>query len=109
MPCGRWTAANESGAARLLDLSRDPLAGRSTLFMPGPYHLGASGRAVHHDNDPRDASALVAVVPCIHTAHLLKAAPDLYAVAAVLAREKGNDTLTQAARVACARALGLLS
>ena len=105
---GRWQAANGSDSIELPDLSRDPSIERPALFVPGPYYLGASGRTVHHDNPACDGG-LVAVVPFAANAHLLKAAPDLFNVALVLARLPGHDTLAQAARVAVARALGVLA
>jgi hypothetical protein len=49
------------------------------------------------------------MVPFAPNAHLLKAAPDLFNVALVLARLPDHDTLAQAARVAVARALGVLA
>jgi hypothetical protein len=90
-------------------------------FEPGPYYLGASGRTLHHDNGP-SPGGLVAVVPVLATAHLLKAAPDLFtitqAVAALpaLHTTAGADALAarvavlaEAAHVAMARALGAMS
>jgi hypothetical protein len=105
---GRWRAANGPNRIELLDLARDPSTGRPALFLPGPFYLGASGRTILHDNPPCPGG-LVVVVPCVHTAHLLKAAPDLFDVAQVIARLPDTDTLAQAARVAVARALGKLS
>lgn len=90
-------------------------------FEPGPYYLGASGRTIHHDNHP-SPGGLVAVVPVLANAHLLKAAPDLFAVAQALTdlpalRTTSNAdalaarvaVLVEAAHVAVARALGALS
>jgi hypothetical protein len=90
-------------------------------FEPGPYYLGARGRTVHHDNGP-SPGGLVAVVPVLANAHLLKAAPDLFTVAQALAdlpspgTASGADALAarlavlvEAAQVAVARALGALS
>jgi hypothetical protein len=105
---GRWQAANAPAHIELLDLGRDPSSGRPAQFLPGPYYLGASGRTIHHDN-PLSAGGLVATVPFAPNAHLLKAAPDLFNVALVLARLPDHDTLAQAARVAGARALGVLA
>lgn len=105
---GLWHAAKGSDEIELLDLLRDPSSGRPALFLPGPYYLGASGRTIHHDNPPMPGG-LVATVPFAPNAHLLKAAPDLFNVALVLARLPDADTLAQAARVAVARALGRLS
>ena len=89
-------------------------------FEPGPYYLGASGRTIHHDN-PACPGGLVAVVPVLATAHLLKAAPDLFAVAQALtalpAPRTASDAealtariavLVEAAHVAVARALGAM-
>jgi hypothetical protein len=86
-------------------------------FQTGPYYLGASGRTLHHDNLP-SPGGMVAVVPVLATAHLLKAAPDLFAVAhALMALPAAPDAealaariavLTEAAHVAVARALGAM-
>ncbi|WP_043458243.1 hypothetical protein [Azohydromonas australica] len=89
-------------------------------FEPGPYYLGASGRTVHHDNLP-SPGGLVAVVPVLANAHLLKAAPDLFTVAqaltALAALRTTSDAdalaariavLVEAAHVAVARALGAM-
>jgi hypothetical protein len=105
---GRWQAANAPAHTELLDFARDPSTGRPALFLPGPYYLGASGRTIHHDNPPSDGG-LVAVVPNAANAYLLKAAPDLFNVALVIARLPDTDALAQAARVAVARALGVLA
>ncbi len=90
-------------------------------FEPGPYYLGASGRTLHHDNLP-SPGGLVAVVPVLANAHLLKAAPDLFAVAQALTDLPALCTtseaqalaarivvLVEAAHVAMARALGAMS
>ena len=90
-------------------------------FEPGPYYVGASGRTLHHDNLPCPGG-LVAVVPVLATAHLLKAAPDLFAVAQALAAlpvpRTASDAealaariavLVEAANVAMARAVGAMS
>jgi hypothetical protein len=90
-------------------------------FEPGPYYLGASGRTLHHDNQP-SPGGLVAVVPVLANAHLLKAAPDLFtvvqALAALPALRTTSDAealaariavLVEAAHVAVARALGAMS
>ncbi len=90
-------------------------------FEPGPYYLGASGRTLHHDNLP-SPGGLVAVVPVLANAHLLKAAPDLFTVAQALtalpALRTTSDAdalaariavLVEAAHVAVARALGAMS
>jgi hypothetical protein len=87
-------------------------------FEPGPYYLGASGRTIHHDNGP-SPGGLVAVVPVLANAHLLKAAPDLFAVAQALtdlpavsdaeALAARIAVLVEAAHVAMARALGTMS
>ena len=90
-------------------------------FEPGPYYLGASGRTLHHDNLP-SPGGLVAVVPVLANAHLLKAAPDLFVVAQVLTDLPALSTtsdvealaariavLVEAAHVAVARALGAIS
>jgi hypothetical protein len=90
-------------------------------FEPGPYYLGASGRTIHHDNPP-SPGGLVAVVPVLANAHLLKAAPDLFAVAQALTDLPALCTtseaqalaariavLVEAAHVAMARALGAMS
>jgi hypothetical protein len=84
-------------------------------FEPGPYYLGASGRTIHHDNGP-SPGGLVAVVPVLANAHLLKATPDLFAVAQALtdlpavsdaeALAARIAVLVEAAHVAVARALG---
>jgi hypothetical protein len=108
---GRWQAANGPDSLELLDLSHALSSGRpAALFLPGPFYLGVSGRTIRHDNPPSDGG-LVAVVSHIHTAHLFKAAPDLFNVALEITRLSDNDTdtLAQAARVAVARALGRLS
>jgi hypothetical protein len=86
-------------------------------FEPGPYYLGASGRTLHHDNGP-SPGGLVAVVPVLANAHLLKAAPDLFAVAQALTDlPAASDAealaariamLAEAAQVAVARALGAM-
>jgi hypothetical protein len=86
-------------------------------FEPGPYYLGASGRTIHHDNPP-GPGGLVAVVPVLANAHLLKAAPDLFAVAQALtdlpaasdaeALAARIAVLAEAAHVAVARALGAM-
>ncbi len=89
-------------------------------FEPGPYYLGASGRTLHHDNLP-SPGGLVAVVPSLADAHLLKAAPDLFTVAQALTALPGMRTtseaqalaariavLVEAAHVAVARALGAI-
>ncbi|WP_157118924.1 hypothetical protein [Azohydromonas lata] len=90
-------------------------------FEPGPYYLGASGRTLHHDNLPCPGG-LVAVVPVLATAHLLKAAPDLFTVAQALtalpalraaseaqALEARIAVLVEAAHVAVSRALGAMA
>jgi hypothetical protein len=90
-------------------------------FEPGPYYLGASGRTVHHDNLP-SPGGLVAVVPVLANAHLLKAAPDLFNVAQALtalsALRATSDAealaariavLVEAAHVAVARAQGAMA
>ncbi len=90
-------------------------------FEPGPYYLGVSGRTVHHDNLPCPGG-LVAVVPALATAHLLKAAPELFTVAQALtalpALRTASDVealaarialLVEAAHVAVARALGAMA
>ena len=90
-------------------------------FEPGPYYLGASGRTLHHDNWP-SPGGLVAVVPVLANAHLLKAAPDLFAIAQALAAlpplRSASEAqalaawiavLVEAAQVAVARALGATS
>ncbi|WP_157272100.1 hypothetical protein [Azohydromonas aeria] len=87
-------------------------------FEPGPYYLGASGRTVHHDNRP-SPGGMVAVVPVLVNAHLLKAAPDLFAVAQALtdlpaasdaeARAARIAVLVEAAQVAVARASGAMA
>ena len=90
-------------------------------FEPGPYYLGVSGRTIHHDNLPHPGG-VVAVVPVLADAHLLKAAPDLFAIAESLATLPAlvavSDTgalaariavLAEAAQVAVARALGAMS
>ena len=90
-------------------------------FEPGPYYLGASGRTVHHDNVP-SPGGMVAVVPVLANAHLLKAAPDLFTIAQALtalpALRTTSDAealavwiavLVEAAHVAVARALGAAS
>lgn len=104
---GLWHSAKGSVGTDLLDLSRDPTTGRPALFPPGPYYLGADGQTILHDNLP--APGVVAVVPLAPAAHLLKAAPDLFHVALVIARLPDADTLAQAARVAVARAMGMLA
>jgi hypothetical protein len=89
-------------------------------FEPGPYYVGASGRTLHHDNLPCPGG-LVAVVPVLATAHLLKAAPDLFAVAQALTAlpvpRTASDAealaariavLVEVAHVAMARALGAM-
>jgi hypothetical protein len=86
-------------------------------FEPGPYYLGASGRTIHHDNGP-SPGGLVAVVPVLANAHLLKAAPDLFAVAQALTDLPAVSdaetlaariaVLVEAAHVAVARALGAM-
>ena len=90
-------------------------------FEPGPYYLGASGRTIHHDNPP-GPGGLVAVVPVLANAHLLNAAPDLFAVVQALtalpALRTASDVealaariavLVEAAHVAVARALGAMA
>ena len=86
-------------------------------FEPGPYYLGASGRTLHHDNVP-NPGGMVAVVPVLANAHLLKAAPDLFAVAQALTALPALHTssnaealavLVEAAHVAVARALGAMA
>jgi hypothetical protein len=90
-------------------------------FEPGPYYLGASGQTLHHDNLPCPGG-LVAVVPVLATAHLLKAAPDLFIVAQALtalpALRATSDAdalaarvavLVEAAHVAVSRALGAMA
>jgi hypothetical protein len=89
-------------------------------FQPGPYYLGVSGRTLHHDNRP-SPGGLVAVVPVLANAHLLKAAPDLFTVAQALtalpALRASSDAeapaariavLVEAAHVAVARAVGAM-
>jgi hypothetical protein len=86
-------------------------------FESGPYYLGVSGRTIHHDNVP-SVGGLVAVVPVLANAHLLKAAPDLFAVALALTDLPGVTdaealaariaVLVEAAHVAVARALGAM-
>jgi hypothetical protein len=86
-------------------------------FEPGPYYLGASGRTIHHDNLP-GPGGLVAVIPVPANAHLLKAAPDLFAVAMALTELPAVSdaealaariaVLVEAAHVAVARALGAM-
>ncbi|MDZ5459254.1 hypothetical protein [Azohydromonas lata] len=90
------------------------LSSHGVGFEPGPYYLGASGRTLHHDNLP-SPGGLVAVVPVLANAHLLKAAPDLFAVAQALAHlpaapsTEALAVLVEAAHVAVARALGAIS
>ncbi|WP_298236530.1 hypothetical protein [uncultured Azohydromonas sp.] len=94
------------------------LASHGVGFEPGPYYLGASGRTLHHDNLP-SPGGMVAVVPVLANAHLLKAAPDLFAVAQALAAlPAASDAealaariavLVEAAQVAMARASGAMA
>jgi hypothetical protein len=109
-----WPPARGHAAA----ISQTPSSDRLYFgFEPGPYYLGASGRTLHHDNLP-SPGGLVAVVPVLADAHLLKAAPDLFAVAqAVTALPAASDAealaariavLVEAAQVAMARALGAM-
>ncbi|WP_066335784.1 hypothetical protein [Azohydromonas lata] len=108
-----WPPARGHAAA----ISQTPSDRLYFGFEPGPYYLGASGRTLHHDNQP-SPGGLVAVVPVLATAHLLKAAPDLFAIAqAVTALPAASDAqalaariavLVEAAQVAMARALGAM-
>ncbi|WP_298233912.1 hypothetical protein [uncultured Azohydromonas sp.] len=105
-----WPPARGHAAAP----SQTPFSDRLYFgFQPGPYYLGASGRTVLHDNLP-SPGGLVAVVPVLANAHLLKAAPDLFAVAQALAHlpaapsTEALAVLVEAAHVAVARALGAM-
>ena len=111
-----WPPARGHAAA----FGRQP-SSHGVGFEPGPYYLGASGRTLHHDNGP-SPGGLVAVVPVLATAHLLKAAPDLFTIAQAVAAlpalhtTAGADALAarvavlaEAAHVAMARALGAMS
>jgi hypothetical protein len=112
-----WPPARGHAAA----FGKQPLDRLRFGFEPGPYYLGASGRTIHHDNLP-SPGGLVAVVPVLANAHLLKAAPDLFAVAQALtdlpalcitsdaeALAARIAVLVEAAHVAMARALGAMS
>ncbi|WP_156901636.1 hypothetical protein [Azohydromonas australica] len=112
-----WPPARGHAATVSPQPSSDCLHLGCFAFEPGPYYLGASGRTLHHDNLP-NPGGLVAVVPVLATAHLLKAAPDLFAVAQALtalpALPTASDAealavLVEAAHVAVARALGAMS
>jgi hypothetical protein len=112
-----WPPARDHAAAA----SQTPSSDRPYFgFQPGPYYLGVSGRTLHHDNLPRPGG-LVAVVPVLADAHLLKAAPDLFNVAQALTAHHALRTssdaealaariavLVEAAHVAVARALGAM-
>jgi hypothetical protein len=115
---GPWPPARGHAAA----FSQQPSDRLHFGFEPGPYYLGASGRTLHHDNHLSCPGGLVAVVPVLATAHLLKAAPDLFTIAqAVVALPALHTTagadalaarvavLAEAAHVAMARALGAMS
>jgi hypothetical protein len=112
-----WPPARGHAAAFSQTPSDRPRFG----FEPGPYYLGASGRTIHHDICPSPGGR-VAVVPVLANAHLLKAAPDLFAVAQALTALPAPRTaseaqvlaariavLVEAAHVAVARALGAMS
>jgi hypothetical protein len=109
-----WPPARDHAAA----IGQPPSDRLPFGFEPGPYYLGASGRTLHHDNCP-SPGGLVAVVPVLANAHLLKAAPALFAVAQALAAlPAASDAealaariavLVEAAQVAVARASGAMA
>jgi hypothetical protein len=118
IPRSPWPPARGHAAASGQTPSSDCL---KFGFEPGPYYLGASGRTLHHDNICLNPGGLVAVVPVLATAHLLKAAPDLFTIAQAVAAlpalhtTAGADALAvrvavlaEAAHVAMARALGAM-
>jgi hypothetical protein len=121
IPRSPWPPTRGHAAASGQTPSADRLDFGHFGFEPGPYYLGASGRTLHHDNGP-SLGGLVAVVPVLATAHLLKAAPDLFTIAQAVAAlpalytTAGADALAarvavlaEAAHVAMARALGAMS
>jgi hypothetical protein len=111
--CSPWLPARGHAAA----FSQTPSDRLHFGLEPGPYYLGASGRTILHDNPP-SSGGMVAVVPVLANAHLLNAAPDLFAVVQALtalpALRTASDVealaariavLVEAAHVAVARAL----